>query len=125
MCELSNELRSLFRTLQKFQVSFLTNGNNERFDRCFFVVHRMGMLVAESKASQSDFVLTARGGRLEGFQVDAFFNKLLGEMQQRFFNQPRRPLVSVARAVTFHRKVTFVPVLFCDPKQHGYKGYFS
>jgi hypothetical protein len=65
MCQLSNEFRSLFRTLQKFQVSFLANGKNEGLDRCFFVVHRVRMLMVESKASQTAFVYTARVGRIE------------------------------------------------------------
>jgi hypothetical protein len=35
----------------------------------------MGMLIAESKASQIDFARTAKVVRIEGFQVDAFFKQ--------------------------------------------------
>ena len=40
----------------------------------------MGMLVAESSASQTEFVHMARIGRIEGFQIGTFFNKLLDSL---------------------------------------------
>jgi hypothetical protein len=50
----------------------------------------MGMLIAELRASQTDFVHTVSS--IEGFQVHAFFNKLL--VQYNTFLRVMRSLLN-------------------------------
>src|SRR6267143_1046920 len=57
-------------------------------------------------------------GSLSGLSVERILPGLfLGKVLQRLLDQPRRPRVRIARAVPFHRKISFVIVLFRDPKR--------
>src|SRR5947208_5809766 len=41
----------------------------------------------------------------------------LGKILQRLLDQPGRPRIRIARAVPFHRKISFIAVLFSNPKR--------